>query len=89
MAYCEKHRRQHLDAGCSKCWEEEAAKAKAGAAVNAVSQSDVTNTKADVTNSDPPMTNAVKATYRYRDADKWRAYMRNYMRAKRGAGRLA
>lgn len=73
-----------------------AAEAKAGAAANApepaaavasVSQSDVVNAP-DVTNSEPPMTNATKVTYRYRDADKWRAYMRAYM-AKRRSRRLA
>ena len=36
---------------------------------------------APVSQSD--VTNAERATYRYRDADKWRAYMRDFMRRKR------
>jgi hypothetical protein len=42
--------------------------------------------KANTLANAPVVTNGVTnntATYRYRDADKWRAYMREYMRRKR------
>jgi hypothetical protein len=34
----------------------------------------------------PAAKESAGGTYRYRDAEKWRAYMRDYMRKRRGRG---
>lgn len=41
------------------------------------------NIPGDVANSDENMANSVANTYRYRDPEKRRAYMREYMRRRR------
>jgi hypothetical protein len=76
MGYCDKHRRQHLDAGCSKCWEDEA-RAKAKPAVPAVNRLAVRPPVRPVANVKPAKGDA----QRYRDPEKRRAYLRTYMRA--------
>lgn len=40
---------------------------------------------ATMANTPPPAENMANATYRYRDAENRRAYMREYMRARRAA----
>jgi histone H3/H4 len=76
MAFCEKHRRQHLDSGCSKCWEEDArAKAKPAASKAMASTARVANAVAN---------KKKRSTYQHRDVDKRRAYMRQYMAERRG-----
>ena len=79
MAYCEKHRRQHLDAGCSKCWEGQAAGVKERRA------SMLANIAPELANkTESGLANAADGPHRhYRDKDKRRAYMREFMRRKR------
>jgi hypothetical protein len=76
--YCDLHRRKYVGQACPWCRETKPDVTNAESTI-AVSQTDVTNNK-------PPMTNSVRAIYRYRDPDKWRTYMREYMRQKRAGG---
>jgi hypothetical protein len=102
MLYCDKHRRQHLDAGCSKCWEDEA-KAKPAATVEALANTQpsvpklansVLKTGSGLANAPTEvgsgLANAADGPHRlYRDKDKRRAYMRTYMAERRAGARPA